>query len=73
MHFIVCAYAVLFIVVANCIFHTIAAIPYRYPAYEGENCQGIVDIYAASATINSVSDLILGNNSKGRRRLGLHV
>ncbi|KAM5517691.1 integral membrane protein [Fusarium oxysporum f. sp. phaseoli] len=59
MHFIICAYAVLFIVVANCIFHTIAAIAYRCPAYEGGNCQAIVDIYTASAVINSVSDLIL--------------
>ncbi|KAI7771884.1 hypothetical protein LZL87_006160 [Fusarium oxysporum] len=59
MHFIICAYAVLFIVVANCIFHIIAAIAYRCPAYEGENCQAIVDIYTASAVINSVSDLIL--------------
>ncbi|KAF5970437.1 hypothetical protein FCOIX_10421 [Fusarium coicis] len=59
MHFIICAYAVLFAIVANCIFHTIAPIAYRCPAYEGGNGQGIVDIYAALAVINSVSDLIL--------------
>ncbi|KAF4490185.1 hypothetical protein FAGAP_11050 [Fusarium agapanthi] len=59
MHFIFCAYAVLLIVVANCIFHTIAAIACRCPAYEGGNCQAIVNMYAASAVINCVSDLIL--------------
>ncbi|KAF5529849.1 Thymocyte nuclear 1 [Fusarium napiforme] len=59
MRFIICAYAMLFVVMANCIFHTIAAIEYECPAYKGGNCQAIVDIYATSAVINSVSDLIL--------------